>query len=122
MVNFKDITTAIDTERMNESIPESMRGYEFIKMDDIAGIPIKVLDFALYESKDINKYSVGNTTGVHIVLANAGKTYRTSTHGKRIVTAFEYLNSNGGIPTEGIETAFVKVTTNNGQSMWDFKY
>ena len=122
MVSFKDITTQMDSERMKESIPENMREYEFIKMDNILDMPISVVDYALYESKDKVKYAVDNTKGVHIVImTDDGKKYRTSTHGKRIVKAFEYLDANGGI-NEPIETQITKITTNQGQSMLDFKF
>lgn len=120
-MNFKDITSKMDNERMQQSIPDRMRDYEYIKLDNILDQNINVTDYALYESNDTVKYSAGNTKGVHIVIELDGKTYRTSTHGKRIVQAFEFLDVNGGI-TEPIQTAFTKKTLNNSQSMLDFKF
>ena len=120
-MNFKDITNKIDSDRMMDSIPERMRAFEYIKMDAILDIDVTVTDYQLYESKDTNKYNVNNVKGVHIIVEMDGKTYRTSTHGKRIVSTFEYLEKSGGIK-EPIATAFIRVPLNNGQSMLEFKY
>lgn len=120
-MNFKDITSKLDNERMQQSIPDRMRDYEFIKIDSILNQNVNVTDYALYESNDTVKYSAGNTKAVHIIIEIDGKMYRTSTHGKRIVQAFEFLEANGGI-TEPIQTAFTRTMLNNNQSMLDFKF
>ncbi len=91
MVSFKAFAKA------GEHTPDRFIEYTHVNLYDIADKNVYILDYELFESKNLAKYDNDNARGVIMLIevADSGEKYTAVTHAKSIVRVFDIFERKG---------------------------
>lgn len=117
MTTLKQYIDEKTEEQANAHIPESMRDYEFVPIDNIIGKAVCVENFEIFTSKS-QKYTSDTAKGIHIALRmENGDKVRICTHSQGIVRMFEMMADDGVTLDESEYIIFDRVNTARGKAL-----